>query len=145
MFVPEILYEFPERQLDREPSGVRWLSQNELEIFNAHLTLCDQRNLSQTIWDSIYDEGTMYCLLFVDNFPVARACVEKYSADAWEVADVRVVKSFRNKGLAFDVCSFVLRYILEQGKTATIRTEEDNYPMQKVIDKLGFVPTMRGF
>lgn len=36
---------------------------------------------------------------------------------------------------------FVLAYILEQGKAATIRTEEDNNSMQRVIEKLGLVAT----
>jgi len=36
------------------------------------------------------------------------------------------------------VCAYVLEYILENNRIPTIRTEEDNYPMQKVISKLGF-------
>ena len=80
--------------------------------------------------------------MFENGIPVARACVEKYSNEAWEVADVRVVKSYRNKGFAYRVSLFVLKYILDNGKTATIRTEEDNYSMQRVISKLGFMPLL---
>ena len=69
---------------------------------------------------------------------VARACVEKYSFNAWEVADVRTAKQYRGNGYAGQVCSFVLDYIIGHGKTATIRTEEDNIKMQRVITKLGF-------
>ena len=69
---------------------------------------------------------------------VARAGVEKYALNAWEVADVRTAAPHRGKGYAFQVCAFVLDYILSQGKTATIRTEEDNVKMQRVIEKLGF-------
>jgi len=69
---------------------------------------------------------------------VARACAEKYSEDFWEIADVRTVKEFRNHEYAYQLCLFVLTYILSQNKTATIRTEEDNDAMQKVIRKLGF-------
>lgn len=79
-------------------------------------------------------------MLFENGVPVARACVEKYSEDTWEVADVRVVRNFRNRGYAYDVCSFVLQYILNNGKNATIRTEEDNSAMKRVIEKLGFTP-----
>lgn len=140
--MPEIIYHFPGKEAKMPLSNIHWLSANDLTVFNEHLSLCDQRNLPQSLWDEIYNEGTMYCLLFVDGIPAARACVEKYSADTWEVADVRVVRPFRNRGLAFDVCSFVLLYILEQGKMATIRTEEDNFPMQRVIEKLGFDPVM---
>lgn len=139
--MPEIIYHFPGKEAKKPRSNIRWLSVNDLNIFNEHLSLCGQGSLDQSTWDEIYNEGTQYCVLFVDSVPAARACVEKYSADAWEVADVRVARPFRNRGLAFDVCSCVLQYILDYGKTATIRTEEDNTPMQRVIEKLGFVPT----
>ena len=137
--MPEIIYHFPGKEAKKPRSNIRWLSVNDLNIFNEHLSLCGQGSLDQSTWDEIYNEGTQYCVLFVDSAPVARACVEKYSADAWEVADVRVARPFRNRGLAFDVCSGVLQYILDHGKIATIRTEEDNAPMRRVILKLGFV------
>ena len=137
--MPEIIYHFPGKEAKKPRSNIRWLSVNDLNIFNEHLSLCGQGSLDQSTWDEIYNEGTQYCVLFVDSVPVARACVEKYSADAWEVADVRVARPFRNRGLAFDVCSGVLQYILDHGKIATIRTEEDNAPMRRVILKLGFV------
>ena len=139
--MPEIIYRFPGKGAKKPRSDIRWLSINDLNIFNEHLSLCGQGSLDQSTWDEIYDEGTQYCVLFVDSVPAARACVEKYSADAWEVADVRGARPFRNRGLAFDVCSGVLQYILDHGKIATIRTEEDNTPLQRVIEKLGFVPT----
>ena len=69
---------------------------------------------------------------------VARACVEKYSLNAWEVADVRTAAPYRARGYASAVCAFVLDYILAHGRTATIRTEADNVKMQRVIEKLGF-------
>ena len=58
------------------------------------------------------------------------------------IADVRVAREYRNKGLAYNICSFVLEYILENKRIPTMRTEEDNYPMQKVISKLGFTSEM---
>jgi len=66
--------------------------------------------------------------------------VEKYSKEAWEIADVRVIKSHRNKGLACDISRYVLEYILKNNKKATIRTESANYLMQCVISKLRFIP-----
>ena len=136
----EIIYRFPGSETVNPSPNIRWLSRNDLPLFNEHLTLCGQRNLEERNWNEIYEEGTIYCLLFADGVPTARACVEKYSDDAWEVADVRVAQAFRNRGFAYWVCSWVLGYILEHGKIATIRTEEDNNSMQRVIDKLGFVP-----
>ena len=122
--MPEIIYHFPGKEAKKPRSDIRWLSVNDLNIFNEHLSLCGQRSLDQSTWDEIYDqfsgiydEGTQYCVLFVDSVPAARACVEKYSADAWEVADVRVARPFRNRGLAFDVCSCVLQYITAEPVT----------------------------
>ncbi|MBQ4573958.1 MAG: GNAT family N-acetyltransferase [Clostridia bacterium] len=136
----EIVYQFSRKQVGKRSSNIRWITVNDLTLFNKHLSLCTQKSLEQSSWDEIYKEGTMYCLLFENKIPVARACVEKYSSEAWEIADVRVVRSFRNRGFAYEVCSYVLRYILDNSKNATIRTETDNYPMQRLIEKLGFVP-----
>lgn len=134
----EIVYQFPGSLNKKASSDIRWLSADDLDLYNKHLSLCGQKSLEQRILDEVYEEGTLYCLLFEKGVPVARACVEKYSEEAWEIADVRVVQSFRNRGFACEVCSFVLQYILDNNKKATIRTETDNYPMQRVIEKMGF-------
>lgn len=140
----EIVYEylFAEKKEIDSSLCIRWLSKDELCIFNKHLELCGQTIIDNTLWDEILEEGTIYAGLFIDSKMVARACVEKYSNEAWEIADVRVAREFRNKGFAYNVCSYVLEYILENERVPTIRTEEDNYPMQKVISKLGFISGM---
>lgn len=136
----EILYEKQSRPFCGEPafSDIRWLSADENAVFGAHLELCGQKPLTQSTWAEIYDEGTLYCGLFAEGEMVGRACVEKYSQSAWEVADVRVAKPYRNQGYAYRLCRFVMAYIFSQGKIATIRTEEDNVAMRRVIGKLGF-------
>ena len=138
----EIVYQFVGNKVENNTQSIRWISREELDLFNTHLSLCSQNILTQSVWEEIYDEGTIYCILFENGIPVARACVEKYSNEAWELADVRVVQSHRNKGFAYEVSLFVLKYILDSSKKATIRTEEDNYPMQRVISKLGFMPLL---
>ena len=138
----EIVYQFVGNKVENNTQSIRWILREELDLFNTHLSLCSQNILTQSVWEEIYDEGTIYCILFENGIPGARACVEKYSNEAWEVADVRVVKSHRNKGFAYEVSLFVLKYILDSSKKATIRTEEDNYPMQRVISKLGFMPLL---
>ena len=138
----EIVYQFVGNKVENNTQSIRWILREELDLFNTHLSLCSQNILTQSVWEEIYDEGTIYCILFENGIPVARACVEKYSNEAWEVADVRVVKSYRNKGFAYGVSLFVLKYIKDNGRNATIRTEEDNYPMQRVISKLGFMPLL---
>ncbi|MBQ1226028.1 MAG: GNAT family N-acetyltransferase [Clostridia bacterium] len=136
----EILYKYLLREKSEIDSSlcIKWLSKEELYVFNDHLELCGQAAIDSTKWCRIFGEGTIYAGLFVDSRMVARACVEKYSNEAWEIADVRVAREFRNKGLAYNVCLYVLDHILKNKRTPTIRTEEDNYPMQKVILKLGF-------
>ena len=138
----EIVYQLVGNKVENNAQNIRWISREELDLFNMHLSLCSQNVLTKSAWEEIYDEGTIYCILFENGTPVARACVEKYSNEAWEVADVRVVKPHRNKGFAYMVCLYVLNYILDNNRNATIRTEEDNYPMQRVISKLGFTPLL---
>lgn len=140
----EILYKYLSKEKREIDSSlcIKWLDKNELQNFNNHLELCGQAVIDNTLWDEIYDEGTIYAGLFVDGKMVARACVEKYSNEAWEIADVRVAQSFRNKGFAYNVCLYVLQYILKNGRLPTIRTKADNYAMQKVVSKLGFISAM---
>ena len=139
----EIIYQYPSQTAsDSESNNIRWLTADDFDIFNKHLVACGQNPISVAIWNNIQEEGTIYCGLFIDNKMVARACVEKYSDTKWEVADVRTVNSYRNHGFAFETCNFILQYILAHGKIATIRTEDDNFAMQKVIAKLGFTSTL---
>ena len=121
---------------------IKWLSKEDLHVFNNHLAMCGQAAIDNTLWNAIFEEGTIYAGLFIDSKMVARACVEKYSNEAWEIADVRVAREYRNKGLAYNICSYVLEYILENKRIPTMRTEADNYPMQKVISKLRFTSEM---
>ena len=87
-----------------------------------------------------YEKGCIYYILLVDERIVATAAIEKYSNDKWEAADVRVLRSERNKGYGKQIVYFVTKCILDHGITATCYTEDDNIPMQKVINSLGFTP-----
>lgn len=143
----ELLYQKAEAGgIGSSASDIRWLSVEDYPIFSAHLEACGQKPLSESRWAEVYREGIVYCGAFagdivgdiVEDKMIGRACVEKYSQNAWEIADVRVTKPYRNQEYAYRLCNFVLSYILSQGKIATIRTEEDNFPMRRVIEKLGF-------
>lgn len=75
--------------------------------FNRHLRLCKPihkrlffKGASEKDWKSWLDEGTEYYLLFIDDKPVARCAVERYSDAAWETADVKTALNHRNKGLS---------------------------------------------
>ena len=135
----EILY-YTNKAIDEmKPShSIRWLSADDYDVFRVHLMLCGQKVLDEAKWKQVYTEGTIYCGLFIGDQMVSRACVEKYSLNAWEVGDVRTAKQYQGNGFALQICSFALNYILANGKTATMRTEEDNAKMKAVTEKLGF-------
>ena len=137
----EILFSKTSSSVDDVSANVRWLNVDELPVYNRHLVLCGQKTLSAERWNTIVNEGTIYCGLFADGEMVARAAVEKYSEDKWEVSDVRTAREYRNHGCARQVCLFVMNYIFRHGRTATIRTEIDNTPMLSVIRSLGFEKT----
>lgn len=60
----EIIYHYNGKLLKQDETDIRWLSRNDLEIFN-HLLMCGQKTLSKDAWNQIYDDGTIYCLLFL--------------------------------------------------------------------------------
>ena len=92
------------------------------------------------MFQKFYENGEIYCAVFVGERIVATAAVEKYSDDKWETGSVRVMRSERNKGYAKQICYFVTKFLLGSGYAATCRTEEHNIAMQKVIHALGFIP-----
>ena len=142
--IVEILYSYPleaKACVSGNFSNIRWLAREDYPIFAHHLELCGQRAISKEKWEEICRFGTVYCGLFHEGNMIARACREVLSDEKWEIADVRVVSGYRNQGYALEICRFVLAHILSEGKTPTIRTEKENLPMQRVIQKLGFLPS----
>lgn len=126
-----------------EPKHV--IKRAELETFNKHLKLCKPmhkrlffKGADASDWNELNNEGTEYYLLFVDEKPVARCAIEKYSDTAWEAADVKTVPEYRNNGFSKELVSFVTQKILEQNKIATCSTLPNNYAMLNVIRSLGF-------
>lgn len=117
---------------------VRRLGPEKRALFNRHLRLCKQQPMARKQWRKIIRSDIGYYGLFVDDTMVARACVEKLTDRYWEISDVRVAREYRNRGYATAICSFVTNEILESGRIPTIRTENDNAAMRKVIQKLHF-------
>lgn len=72
----EILYHYNGKHIKQDDTDVRWLSRNDLEIFNHHLLICGQKTLARDVWNQIYDDGTIYCMLFLDEMPVARLALK---------------------------------------------------------------------
>ena len=138
---PELLFRYASEKTPAAPVfPIRWLGPEERTLFNGHLRLCRQKNLSRKQWDGIIKAGTRYCGLFADGEMVARACIEKLTDRYWEISDVRVAHEYRNRGYATAISGFVAGEILKNGRVPTIRTRRDNAAMRKVIQKLGFQP-----
>jgi len=119
---------------------IRWLKMpDDYDLFCEHLReQYPGREFFLEDWLKWEEQGTPYCGLFKSGKMVARAAAEKYLEDTWETADVRVWLSERGNGYAKQICHFVTKFILENNKIATCRTEEDNLAMQHVINALGF-------
>ncbi|MCL2507712.1 MAG: GNAT family N-acetyltransferase [Oscillospiraceae bacterium] len=119
---------------------IRWLKMpDDYDLFCGHLR---ERNPDGEFqlddWMKCQEKGTPYCGLIKNGKMIARAAAEKYLEDKWETAGVRVWASERGNGYAKQICWFVTKFILENNKIATCRTEEHNIAMQRVISSLGF-------
>ena len=135
----ELIYRYTGKEYpDDSGHTILPLTVNDLDIFNQHLALCGQSGLTDDEWKEVYADGTEYFVLLIDGLPIARACIERYSPTAWETADVRVAKQYRNRGIGLAITRHVTNIIRKSGRTATIRTEQDNLPMRSIIEKSGF-------
>ena len=136
----ELLFEYCDSYIETNYKSIIKLSADDAEIYNDHLKLCGQSKISEAEWQEICADGTVYYLLYEKGLPVARAAIEKLSDEAWEIADVRTAKQFRNRGFSETICRYVISQILSENKNVTIRTESYNLSMLRVIEKLGFNP-----
>ncbi len=118
---------------------IEWLTANDMVKMNKHLVLCGQKPRKGDWLHEIYKNGTArYCLLYIDDIPVARGSVEPYSDAMWEAADIRVAREFRNRGLAKEILRFLCVDILSHGKIVSCRTERDNIAMRNALETIGF-------
>jgi len=135
----EILFELTDYTDTPHQSHIEWLTEHDTKKFNEHLILAGQEPMHDGWLREIYQQDLIrYCLLYHNGLPVARGAVEPYSKQAWEAADIRTAKTYRGKGFAKEILRFLSSYILEQDKTATWRTEEDNKIMQTIILSIGY-------
>lgn len=79
-----------------------------------------------------------YFQLFHNETPVATGCIEKYSYEFWEAADIKTSKEYRNQGFGYQLTAFLTNRIVENGKTATCRTLPGNIGMNRIIAKCGY-------
>ena len=135
----EIIYQLKQYVDVPHHSNIVWLSENEMNKFNEHLVLVGQKPGNDDWLKVIYKAGiARYCLLYHDGLPVARGAIEPLNDDVWEAADMRTAKAYRGRGFAKEMLRFLSQYIIEHGKIASCRTEDDNKSMQAVIKSIGY-------
>ena len=123
--------------------GVRWLRAEDSSLISAYIEECNRSDKTDYT-DYLTDDNLIsYCGLFSGGRLRAVACVERYSSQFWEAADVRTLPDSRNKGFGCAVVCFITRHILQHGRTATCHTHVENIPMRKILSKLGFEERMR--
>ncbi len=85
------------------------------------------------------DSGKIaYYQLYHNGIPVARGCIERYSYEFWEAADIKTFAEHRNHGFGSAITAWLTNQIAASGKTATCRTLPQNSPMNRVIEKCGY-------
>ncbi len=102
------------------------------------LSQWDIRPADPATGDGAEEDGIEYYHLYDAGIPVARGCIERYSYEFWEAADIKTYKGYRNRGYGFAITSFLTNRITAAGKTATCRTLPENIHMARIIEKCGY-------
>ena len=94
--------------------------------------------MSREDWQQNRLDGFRYCAIVEQEAIVALAAVWTYSPTHWEVAAVSTAPAFRHRGYGKAVVGFVTAHILQQGRKATILTDDMNVAMLKTAQSVGF-------
>lgn len=84
------------------------------------------------------DEDIDYFQLYREGAPAARGCIERYSYEFWEAADIRTYDRVRGRGYGTMITAYLTNRIIAAGKTATCRTLPGNLSMARVMEKCGY-------
>ena len=93
---------------------------------------------SEEEWDELYSQGCRYCAVLKNARAVAITGLWPRTENKWEVIAVGTAPGYRNRGYGKAIVSFVTKEILESGRSATITTRNENTPMLKIIERLGY-------
>ncbi len=110
--------------------------EDEVIFFTRQTPGIDLRGLDIRPLDLGFEEP--YFQLYIDGIPAARGCIEHYSFEFWEAADIRTEKEFRGRGYGTLLTAYLTDKIVSEGKTATCRTLPENAAMTRVIEKCGY-------
>lgn len=110
--------------------------EDEVIFFTRQPTGIDLRGVDIRPLDLGFEEP--YFQLYADGIPAARGCIEHYSFEFLEAADIRTEPDFRGQGYATLLTAYLTDIIVNSGKTATCRTLPENAAMNRVIEKCGY-------
>lgn len=124
---------------------VRWLDW-EQDFALAQAFWPPEFPLTPEIWAEARDLGYHYCAIIENGQIVSTAAEYRCADDAWMVAAVRTSSTFQRRGYAKAVVSFVAQGILDAGRIAFCQTRQDNIPMIRAAESVGFhiTKTLRG-
>jgi ribosomal protein S18 acetylase RimI-like enzyme len=118
-------------------SRVRWLDwENDYPLAEAYWP--KEYPLTPEDWKQNRAEGFRYCAIVEHEAIAALAAVWTYSETHWEVAAVSTAPASRRRGYGKAVVCFATAHILEQGRKATILTQDTNVAMLKTAESVGF-------
>ncbi len=94
--------------------------------------------LTRQIWKEARNAGYRYCAVVENTQITAIAAEYRFSDDAWMLAAVGTAEANRRRGYGKQMCAFVTAHILESGRIATCETYEDNLPMIRTAESIGY-------
>jgi predicted GNAT family acetyltransferase len=77
-------------------------------------------------------------VVMIDEKIVARAIVWNYEDQISEIGAIHVKPEYRKQGLGTQLVSCCTGHVLMNGRVATGITTEENIPMRKTFEKIGF-------
>jgi predicted GNAT family acetyltransferase len=117
--------------------NIRWLDiDHDFELIAKYYEECGAGKIIKE--DFVCDQWKV-CAVIINNKIVSYAGALFMTQKNWEIGAVSTLASERNKGYAKATTSFIARYILENGKQATLDTSVDNEAMKKVAKQIGMV------
>lgn len=128
---------------------VRWLDPiADYELIKDYFSYFNVHNTTDTYFGISLDNMIVewsdnetgigrLCAYVNNNEILSFAGVEYISPKCWEIRAVSSRPDQLNNGYSKYVCSFIAKYILEQGKQAICETNISNYAMQSVTKKIG--------
>lgn len=121
---------------------VRWLNW-ELDYELAETIWPPHNPLTLDVWETAKRDAYRYCAVIQHEQIASIAAMWQYSVKAWEVAAVATQPLYGQRGYGLAVVSFVTAAILQAKRRATCTTATTNTAMQRTVERVGFVLTMR--